>query len=63
MDPTAPVEYVIRATSKQDRKVSVTFGQVQLSGSVDAEGHMESVERPIGNVTMNIRRVFGRGSL
>jgi hypothetical protein len=63
MDPTAPVEYVMRATSKADRKVSVTFGQVQLSGSVDAEGRMESAERSMGNATLNIRRVFTRGSL
>jgi hypothetical protein len=61
LDPTAPVVMVIRPVSKKDRTVTMDFGQVHATATVDEFGRGVKAEMPIGPATMTIERVFVGG--
>jgi hypothetical protein len=63
LDPTAPIETVMRLSSRKDRTVTVTLGKLQMTASVDDKGLMDKVEMPVGPVTVAISRALIRGSL
>lgn len=62
VDPTAPVESVVRVVSKADRTVTFSFGKVVLTGKLDEAGRMVSGEMALGAATFTTERVLVRGS-
>jgi hypothetical protein len=62
LDPTAPVEFVMRLRSRADRTVTMAFGQVQAAATIDADGLMEKLEIPFGTAVQRTERAFRHGA-
>jgi hypothetical protein len=63
VDPTSALDVVYRVASKEDRTVTMDIGKLTMKLRLDASGHAERGEMPLGAVTFAFGRVFTRGAL
>ncbi len=62
LNPEAPVEVGYKLESKEQRRIKISVGQMEMLATADDKGLMQKLEIPIGPVKMIRERVLVRGS-
>ncbi len=62
LNPEAPVEVAYKVDSKEQRRIKISVGQMEMLATADDKGLMQKLEIPVGSVKMIRERVLVRGS-